>query len=229
MNPHMFREYDIRGVVGHDLTDESVYTLARALGTFFRHHGATHVSLGRDARESSPRFRDLCVRGLTETGCDVLDVGMVPTPVLYFTLFTQDVDAGVMITGSHNPADNNGFKICLGQSSLFGDQILAINLSSAFHLVRAAFEGMKARKFGRIVNISSAHGLIASPFKAAYVAAKHGIVGFTKVIALEGAEAGVTSNASALAMYGRRSSNVRSTIRRSPTRFRARPLSATSS
>ena len=75
------------------------------------------------------------------------------------------------------------------------DQILAINLSSAFHLVRATFEGMKTRKFGRIVNISSAHGLIASPFKAAYVAAKHGIVGFTKVVALEGAEAGVTSNA----------------------------------
>jgi 3-hydroxybutyrate dehydrogenase len=75
------------------------------------------------------------------------------------------------------------------------DQILAINLSSAFHLVSATFEGMKARKFGRIVNISSAHGLIASPFKSAYVAAKHGIVGFTKVVALEGAEAGVTSNA----------------------------------
>src|SRR5689334_11093040 len=75
------------------------------------------------------------------------------------------------------------------------DQILAINLSSAFHLVRAVFEGMKTRKFGRIVNISSAHGLIASPYKSAYVAAKHGIVGFTKVIALEGAEAGVTSNA----------------------------------
>ena len=75
------------------------------------------------------------------------------------------------------------------------DQILAINLSSAFHLVRATFGGMKARKFGRIINISSAHGLVASPFKAAYVAAKHGIVGFTKVIALEGAEAGVTSNA----------------------------------
>src|SRR4029079_12426718 len=75
------------------------------------------------------------------------------------------------------------------------DQILAINLSSAFHLVRAAFEGMKARNFGRIVNISSAHGLIASPFKSAYVAAKHGIVGLTKVVALQGAEAGVTSNA----------------------------------
>jgi 3-hydroxybutyrate dehydrogenase len=75
------------------------------------------------------------------------------------------------------------------------DQILAINLSSAFHLVRLTFDGMKQRKFGRIVNISSAHGLIASPFKSAYVAAKHGMIGFTKVAALEGAEAGVTSNA----------------------------------
>lgn len=75
------------------------------------------------------------------------------------------------------------------------DQIIAINLSSAFHLVNAVFAGMKARGYGRIVNISSAHGLIASPFKSAYVAAKHGIVGFTKVIALEGAESGVTSNA----------------------------------
>ena len=75
------------------------------------------------------------------------------------------------------------------------DQIIAINLSSAFHLVSAVFAGMKERGFGRIVNISSAHGLIASPFKSAYVAAKHGIVGFTKVVALEGAEAGVTSNA----------------------------------
>jgi 3-hydroxybutyrate dehydrogenase len=75
------------------------------------------------------------------------------------------------------------------------DKIIAIDLSSAFHLVQATFPAMKARQFGRIVNISSAHGLIASPFKSAYVAAKHGIVGFTKVIALEGAEFGITSNA----------------------------------
>lgn len=75
------------------------------------------------------------------------------------------------------------------------DQIIAIDLSSAFHLVQATFPAMKKRAFGRIINISSAHGLIASPFKSAYVAAKHGIVGFTKVIALEGAEAGITSNA----------------------------------
>jgi phosphomannomutase/phosphoglucomutase len=123
MNEHIFREYDIRGVVDKDLTDETVYTVARATGTFFKANGATRVSIGRDARESSPRFRDIMIRGLTESGCDVLDIGMVPTPVLYFSLFSEDVEAGVMITGSHNPADNNGFKICLGKSTIFGDQI----------------------------------------------------------------------------------------------------------
>ena len=75
------------------------------------------------------------------------------------------------------------------------DAILAINLSAAFHTTRAVFAGMKARKWGRIVNISSAHGLVASPFKSAYVTAKHGLIGLTKVTALEGAEANVTCNA----------------------------------
>src|SRR5690242_12776049 len=126
MNPNIFREYDIRGVVGRDLTDESVYDLARAFGTFFQRNGAHRVSIGRDARESSPTFRDLLVRGFNESGLDVLDVGMVPTPVLYYTLFTAGVDAGVMITGSHNPPDENGFKICLDKSTIFGGQIAEI-------------------------------------------------------------------------------------------------------
>ena len=123
MNEHIFREYDIRGVVGRDLTDETVYDVARAIGTFYRAHGVRRASLGRDARESSPRFRDILIQGLTQTGCDVLDVGMVPTPVLYFTLFNGEVDAGVMITGSHNPSDYNGLKVCLGKSTIFGEQI----------------------------------------------------------------------------------------------------------
>ncbi len=75
------------------------------------------------------------------------------------------------------------------------DAIIAINLSSAFHLTRATFAAMKARKWGRVINIASAHGLVASPFKSAYVAAKHGILGLTKTVALEGAEHGITSNA----------------------------------
>src|SRR4029078_335774 len=80
----------------------------------------------RDARESSPRFRDIMIGGLNETGIDTVDVGMEQTPLLYFTLFSEDVDGGVMITGSHNPADNNGFKICLGKSTIFGEQISEI-------------------------------------------------------------------------------------------------------
>ncbi len=137
MNEHIFREYDIRGVVGKDLTEESVYTLARAIGTFYRKYQVSRVSLGRDARESSPIFRDLMIRGLNESGCDVVDIGMVPTPLLYYTLFAEgfNLDAGVMITGSHNPADNNGFKICLNKTTIHGEQIREIKsyaLSKAF-------------------------------------------------------------------------------------------------
>lgn len=123
MNEHIFREYDIRGIVGTDLTEETVLTLAKAIGTYFRQHGAKLVALGRDARESSPVFRDLFVEGLNSVGCDVLDVGMIPTPVLYFAAFTKETDAGVMITGSHNPSDYNGFKLLLGKSSLHGSHI----------------------------------------------------------------------------------------------------------
>jgi phosphomannomutase/phosphoglucomutase len=126
MNENIFREYDIRGIVGQDLTAETVSTLARAIGTFFARNGAKRIAVGFDARESSPLFRDLLVNGLNSSGCDVLDIGRVPTPVLYFTVFTENVDGGVMITGSHNPADHNGFKICLGKSTLFGEQIQAI-------------------------------------------------------------------------------------------------------
>jgi phosphomannomutase / phosphoglucomutase len=123
MNEHIFREYDIRGIVGTDLTEETVLTLAKAIGTYFRNGGAKRVALGRDARESSPVFRDLFIKGLNSVGCDVFDVGMIPTPVLYFAAFTKPVDAGVMITGSHNPSDYNGFKLLLGKNSLHGSHI----------------------------------------------------------------------------------------------------------
>ena len=126
MNHHIFRENDIRGLVGTDLTEKTVEILARAIGTFFRQNGVRRVSLGFDARESSPIFRDVFVNALNETGLDVLDIGMIPTPLLYFTLFTENVEAGVMITGSHNPAEFNGFKLCLGKSTIHGNQIQAI-------------------------------------------------------------------------------------------------------
>ena len=126
MNQNIFREYDIRGIVGEQLTDETVAIVARAIGTFFNRNGAKRIAVGFDARMSSPRFRDLLVKGFNETGCDVVLIGRVPTPVLYHTVYTKNVDGGVMITGSHNPPDHNGFKICLGKSTLFGAQIQEI-------------------------------------------------------------------------------------------------------
>lgn len=120
---HVFRQYDIRGVVGKQLDYDFVHALGRSLGTYYERHGVKTVTLGRDARLSSPEFRDAMVQGLTESGRDVVDLGMIPTPLLYFSLFRMPVQGGVMITGSHNPKDNNGFKVCLGQTTIFGEQI----------------------------------------------------------------------------------------------------------
>lgn len=126
MNTNIFREYDIRGIVGEHLTNETVATLGRAIGTFFTKNGAKRIAIGYDARKSSPGFCELLTSGFNASGLDVVLIGMVPTPVLYHTVFTKPVDGGVMITGSHNPPDHNGFKICLGKSTLFGSQIQEI-------------------------------------------------------------------------------------------------------
>ena len=126
MNHNIFREYDIRGIVGDQLTDETVALLGRAIGTFFVKNGATRIAIGYDARVSSPKYCELLTAGFTACGIDVTLIGMVPTPVLYHTVYTRDVDGGVMITGSHNPPDHNGFKICLGKGTLFGSQIQEI-------------------------------------------------------------------------------------------------------
>ena len=126
IDPNIFREYDIRGIVGRHLTDETVAVLGRAIGTFFNQNGAKRIAIGYDARDSSPRYCELLAAGLNESGCDAVLIGMVPTPVLYHTVYTKDVDGGVMITGSHNPPDHNGFKICLGKATLFGSQIQEI-------------------------------------------------------------------------------------------------------
>lgn len=126
MNTNIFREYDIRGIVGEHLTSETVATLGRAIGTFFNRNGTKRIAIGYDARVSSPGFCELLTKGFNDSGCDVVLIGRVPTPVLYHTVFTKPVDGGVMITGSHNPPDHNGFKICLGKSTLFGSQIQEI-------------------------------------------------------------------------------------------------------
>lgn len=126
MNTNIFREYDIRGIVGEQLTTETVEVLARAIGTYLARGGARRIAIGYDARESSLGFADILARGFNSLGLDVAMLGMVPTPVVYHTTYTQDVDGGVMITGSHNPPDHNGFKISLGKATLFGPQIQEI-------------------------------------------------------------------------------------------------------
>jgi phosphomannomutase/phosphoglucomutase len=123
INPYIFREYDIRGVVEQDLTDEVVELIGKAYGTHLQRQGGKSVSVGGDVRLSTERFRKALIKGLISTGVDVVNIGVVPTPVQYFSLFKLSVDGGVMITGSHNPSEFNGLKMSVGQNSLFGQDI----------------------------------------------------------------------------------------------------------
>lgn len=126
VNPVVFREYDIRGVAGTDLTEETVGLVARALGTKVRAAGGHRVVVGRDVRLSGPAFHRAAVAGLTATGCDVVDLGVVPTPLTYFAAQTLDVHGLCMITGSHNPPEYNGMKIGVGKTTLYGEAIQEI-------------------------------------------------------------------------------------------------------
>lgn len=120
----IFRQYDIRGVVGKDLTEEAAEAIGRAYAVLLDGRGIQGaVAVGRDNRPSGAALRDALVRGLNSGGYDVVDVGVVPTPLLYWSLHHLDVVAGIQITGSHNPPEYNGFKCSVGTSSLHGDGI----------------------------------------------------------------------------------------------------------
>ena len=123
MNPNIFREYDIRGRVPDELNPETVYRLGLCFGTYYHQKGASRIALGRDCRLSSPELRDALLKGLMDTGMHVSDVGMIPTPLLYFSMFHLEVDGGLQITGSHNPPDYNGFKIGLDKTTIYGEEI----------------------------------------------------------------------------------------------------------
>ena len=123
INPQIFREYDIRGIVGKDLTPASVTSIGKAIGTYIRRGNGKNMILGRDVRSSSVEFCNILSKALNSTGCNVIDIGMVPTPVLYFALHHFNADGGVMITGSHNPPEFNGFKISQGFHSLYGEKV----------------------------------------------------------------------------------------------------------
>ncbi len=126
MNPEIIRRYDIRGLAESDLRDEVVYDIGRAYGSLIRRAGGRQISLGRDARLSGPRIQATFSRGVRAAGVDVLDIGELGTPLLYFSLHTLPVDGGVIITGSHNPSDWNGLKICVGTASLHGEKLQAL-------------------------------------------------------------------------------------------------------
>lgn len=119
----MFRQYDIRGVYGQDLTEEAAMLLGKAFGTYVRRNGKNTVMVGRDNRSSSLPLRNALVNGLLSTGCDVLDIGLVTTPLCYYSRILYDIDPAIMITASHNPPKFNGFKVCYGPATLYGDEI----------------------------------------------------------------------------------------------------------
>jgi phosphomannomutase/phosphoglucomutase len=123
MNPTIFREYDIRGLVDRDLTRETVRELARGAGSYFARHGIKRITVGRDCRPSSDPFFEALLEGLLDSGMEVIDVGVCPTPLLYFSIVHLKQDGGIMITGSHNPPEFNGFKVCAGKDAIYGREI----------------------------------------------------------------------------------------------------------
>jgi phosphomannomutase len=122
-NPTILREYDVRGVVGETLSEKDARALGRAFASIVSEKGGRSVAVGRDGRLSSPHLEAALVEGLTAGGIDVQRIGLGPTPMLYFAVSTLDVDGGIMVTGSHNPANYNGFKLMLGKKSFFGEDI----------------------------------------------------------------------------------------------------------
>ena len=130
-HPSSLREYDIRGIVGDTLGEGDAYAVGRGLGTLIRRGGGARAAVGRDGRASSPVLEAALVRGLTESGVDAVRVGLGPTPMLYYAAAELGVDGGVMITGSHNPADYNGFKMVLRGAAFFGRDIQALGAMAA--------------------------------------------------------------------------------------------------
>ncbi len=123
MNPEIFREYDVRGLVERDLRSDVVVNLGRAVGTYAARHGVKTMTLGRDCRLSSDSLSEAMKNGLLSSGIDVIDIGTCATPMLYFSVRHPKTGGGVMVTGSHNPPEFNGFKICVGPDTIYGSEI----------------------------------------------------------------------------------------------------------
>ena len=123
INPQIFREYDIRGVVNKDLTPAIVRRLGQGFGTYMAQLDRKDLVVGRDGRLSSEVFEEALIEGLLSAGCNVVNIGLCPTPIYYFSIFHLDKDGGMMVTGSHNPPEFNGFKVSVGKTTIFGEEI----------------------------------------------------------------------------------------------------------
>jgi len=123
INPNIFREYDVRGVVARDLGPATTEALGRAYGSLVAETGGRRVSVGMDVRTTSPKLAEALIRGIRKSGLEVVRLGVVPTPLVYFSVVHLNLDGGVQITGSHNPIEYNGFKMMLGRESLHGEGI----------------------------------------------------------------------------------------------------------
>lgn len=130
-HPTVLREYDVRGTYGETLTEDDARAIGAAFGTRVVREGGRHVAIGRDGRMSSPSLSAALSEGLRSTGCDVTDIGLGPTPMLYFATYHLPADAGIMVTGSHNPPDMNGLKMMMSGKAFFGDDIQALGTAAA--------------------------------------------------------------------------------------------------
>jgi phosphomannomutase / phosphoglucomutase len=142
IDPGIFKAYDVRGVVDQTLTEDAVRAIGAALGTLGGERGVREIAVGRDGRLSGPRLRDALIEGIRSSGVGVVDVGMVPTPLLYYATHALDTHSGVEITGSHNPPQYNGLKMVLAGEALYGDGVQELRRRIAQHrLARAATPG----------------------------------------------------------------------------------------
>jgi len=130
-NPTILREYDIRGIIDETLFEADAEAIGRSFGTLLKQGGFQNVAVGYDGRTTSPKLKAALIKGLTSTGIDVFDIGMGPTPMLYYATYALKAGGGIMITGSHNPPSHNGFKMMLGSKSFFGAQIQELGRLSA--------------------------------------------------------------------------------------------------
>jgi len=126
-NPTILRAYDIRGIYNENLTEKDAFILGKSFASYLHKIGKNKIAIGYDGRLSSPSLKESLIKGLKESGLKIYDIGVGPSPMLYFAIYHLDVDAGIMITGSHNPAEYNGFKIALRNKPFFGDDILQLD------------------------------------------------------------------------------------------------------